>query len=128
MTWQIGTQIANHIIMLLLRGAHRTLCSENYFGPGGLSAREIFQKVQESRQREAVYARQEMAKKEAEIGEKERSAAKDGGSSSVRLSEQELNAASSKQLRDLLVAQHVNVSDCFERSDLLARAQLHLRR
>jgi hypothetical protein len=148
-----------------------------YFGPGGLSARQIFEKVQQARAKEAAPARDQRRREQSvdrakearvrgaastphaydlnseyeEVWDAERgilkkvkvskSASQDGArgapsSSQPResarpqpprpaLTEEGLAAASSKELRRLLTDRSINVSDCFERADLLARARAH---
>ena len=88
---------------------------DSYYGPGGLSARQIFEKVNESRAKEAAAARIRVARQK-----------KQQTPPPTRLSEQDLANASSKELRQMLVARSVDVSDCFERADLVARARAHL--
>ena len=88
-----------------------------FFGPGGLSARQIFDKVQQSRAKEANAAREQQ---QAEAQQRQKASGR------VLKSDADLSAASSKELREALVAHGVDVSDCFERSDLLSRARSHL--
>ena len=85
-----------------------------YFGPGGLSARQIFEKVQQGRAKEATRARQEQASDSAQPA------------NAAALSEADLEKASSKELRSMLDGKAVDCSDCFERADLLAKARQHL--
>ena len=88
----------------LFHARFRTSSADSYFGPGGLSARQIFEKVNESRAKEAAHA-----------------AASDKSNDD----EEEIQSASSKTLRDSLIARNVDVSDCFERSCLVTRARMH---
>ena len=133
---------------------------DDYFGPGGLSARQIFEKVQEGRQRDADAAlaereqqRQQLARQQAQQEEqakkrrkrleeqqatleqqaqqRQQSPTSDSTHRSQNAaapfqSEDELVKVSSKELRQRLLAKEVDVSDCFERSDLVERARLHL--
>ena len=96
-----------------LRARHLCDKGDSYYGPGGLSARQIFDKVNESREKEAAGARQ-----------KQRATTQ--SPPSATLTEKDLQTKSSKELRELLVARHVSVADCFEKADLVARARAHL--
>ena len=101
----------------LLRIPRRHLAddSSNYYGPGGLSARQIMDAVQKSRLKEAAAARQSPPPKPPPKS-----------SISAALTEAEIEKQSSKELRRILVSNAIDVSDCFERSDLVARARTHL--
>ena len=92
--------------------------ADDYYGPGGLSARQIFDKVQQARARDAADARQSSKASRSRKDAQPPPAAP--------LSEEALARASSKELRALLLAKSVDVSDCFERADLVARARAHL--
>ena len=101
----------------------RWLSADEYHGPGGLSARELFEKVQQSR------AKEEGARAAREDGKN--ASARDGEQRPEQrrllfFSDEELVKASSKDLRAMLLDKSVDVSDCFERADLVARARAHL--
>ena len=93
------------------------LCSgDSYYGPGGLSARQVFDAVQRAKAHDRDAAAREAA----------------AGSSSDppagRFSASELNAMSSRELREHLMARSVSCADCFEKHELLERARAHLMR
>ena len=105
--------------------------ADSYFGPGGLSARQIFEKVRESRHKEAAYARQQQhqqqsTKRPSSREQEQEQQEQQEQSVPSSMTQEELSAATSKQLRAALIARDVDVTDCFERSDLVARARLHL--
>ena len=88
---------------------------DSYYGPGGLSARQIMDELQKNRAKEAEAARKSPPRATASEAP-----------GAARVSEAELSKLSSRELREKLVARHVDISDCFERADLLQRARAHL--
>ena len=89
--------------------------ADDYYGPGGLSARQIFEKVQESRKKEA----------EAQQALNNRKTATEA-IAQQGITEEMIATQSSKQLRDLLMAKQVDLTGCFERDDLVSKARIHL--
>ena len=124
--------------------------ADSYYGPGGLSARQLFDQVQRSRLKEASGARQQgqhkheqQARRQPEqtktqeyeevwdhergiLTKRPKKAAKQQPRAQTRLTDQQISSASSKELRQLLTAKSIDVSDCFERSELVERARAHL--
>jgi hypothetical protein len=98
-------------LVLHVRPAHniRCLCSSSgeYFGPGGLSARQIFEKVQEGRVKDAQRSTNTQETQHTNM--------------------LELDGLSSKQLRDLLVKHGISVEGIFERDEMLRCARDHLK-
>ena len=93
---------------LPLYGVERRRPCSSYYGPGGLSAEQLLEAVRKSRAKEQGTD----------------TAAHDPRA----LSAAELEAMSSKALREALGARSIDCSDCFERSDVLRRARAHLLR
>lgn len=71
---------------------------DKFKGPGGLTAREIMEKIKHSK-------------------------ARDGMATPHALTQAEIDGLSSKDLRNLLADRGLAVHDCFERADLIARAK-----
>ena len=101
----------------LLRIPRRHLAddSSNYYGPGGLSARQIMDAVQSHDAERSCCCTAITSTK-----------ATHRNHPFPRLSPKPKLKTVLKELRRILVSNAIDVSDCFERSDLVARARTHL--
>ena len=80
---------------------------DEFRGPGGLTARQIFQKVQDSADRDAKYAKNMIDELEEEY------------EYSARIKRQNPMDMSVKELKQVLEANSVDHSDYFDKSDLV---------
>ena len=109
----------------------RSLCTaDSFYGPGGLSARQIMSKLHEVHARDAGLTKEE-AREVGRVTADARAAAssaRPAGSPSAdgTIPRAELEAMSVTKLVSLLVARGVDFSDCAERQMLIDRALLHL--
>ena len=78
---------------------------DEFRGPGGLTARQIFQKVQDSADQDAKYAKNIIDELEEEY--------------SARIAKQNPMDMSVKELKEVLEDNSVDHSDYFEKSDLV---------
>ena len=97
---------------------------DSFYGPGGLSARQIMDELQKSRAKEAEAARAAGSRSTSQ--QKAQKATAQSEESVARMSEAELMQLTSKELRQRLQERQVDISDCFERADLVERARSHL--
>mmetsp|Transcript_37039 Transcript_37039/g.80628 ORF Transcript_37039/g.80628 Transcript_37039/m.80628 type:complete len:141 (-) Transcript_37039:201-623(-) len=89
---------------------------DEYRGPGGLTATEIFKKVQESAGKDKEYSESilDNLHKEFDAAEEARKR------NEIRKSPSNMSV---KELREVLDTHSVDHSDCFEKSDLIQRAR-----
>ena len=89
---------------------------DEYRGPGGLTATEIFKKVQESAGKDKEYSESilDSLHKELDAAEEARKR------NEIRKSPSNMSV---KELREILDTHSVDHSDCFEKSDLIQRAR-----
>ena len=89
---------------------------DEYRGPGGLTATEIFKKVQESAGRDKAYSESIMDDLQREFHAAEETKERE----EMRNSPDNMSV---RELREALDAHSVDHSDCFEKSDLIQRAR-----
>lgn len=88
---------------------------DEYRGPGGLTASELFKKVQESAGRDREYAETIMEELHTEWEATE----KDTSGTEKHIIEENPSDMSVRELRDVLDANSVDHSDYFEKADLI---------
>ena len=92
---------------------------DNFRGPGGLTARELFQKVQESAGRDAQYAEHVVK----DTSRKFNAASAAEHPEKNQRTQNDLHDCSVKELRSILDTHSVDHSDCFEKSELVRRVR-----
>ena len=86
---------------------------DEFRGPGGLTARQIFQKVQDSADRDALYAKKMVDELEEEYS------AFAAANNDVETMQQDPMDMSVRQLKQVLEANSIDHSDYYEKSDLV---------
>lgn len=86
---------------------------DEFRGPGGLTARQIFQKVQDSADRDALYAKKMVDELEEEYS------ASAATSNDVETTQRDPMDMSVRQLKQVLDAKAIDHSDYYEKSDLV---------
>mmetsp|Transcript_6563 Transcript_6563/g.8871 ORF Transcript_6563/g.8871 Transcript_6563/m.8871 type:complete len:143 (-) Transcript_6563:213-641(-) len=99
---------------------------DKYRGPGGLTARQIFQAVQESNKRDADAAADLFASAEALSGQKKSENSAAGTKNFHKMNtfdDNRLEKMSAKDLCALLKEHSIDYHDCLEKRDLISRVK-----